>query len=107
MPLTDEHVEADMLLHYLQAVAEKRARLSADHRLKPGDFLEGQAADALASLLQRAEVAERERGGLERISAAVLQYREAPFRSADWLANEVMAALDDKLATLPVQEPKP
>jgi hypothetical protein len=31
---------------------------------------------------------------LARIEAAVLQHREAPFRSADWLASEVMDALE-------------
>jgi hypothetical protein len=31
---------------------------------------------------------------LAQIGSAVAQYRDAPFRSADWLANEIMGILD-------------
>ena len=50
------------------------------------------AHSALASPVAQADG--EDVGTLERIRGVTAQYREAPFRSADWLAGEVMRILD-------------
>jgi hypothetical protein len=91
-----------------QAGEVERARELAIKYALPGTYdgissyatRQGDADDApyMHALLAALATPERSTAQIDRIKEAVEQYRNAPFRSADWLAGELMTILDTEAA---------
>jgi Zn-dependent alcohol dehydrogenase len=80
-----------------EAVRDEAVRLVQRHasRLGMDAFAAEQLARSIAVLPVKPSAPEAQ---LARICAAVEQYREAPFRSADWLAGELLTIVDTAAA---------
>lgn len=91
----DQSSASEMLT--AEEVRDEAVRLVQRHaaRLGMDPFAADVLTRAVAGLPAKPSVVARQ---LSRVRAAVDQYREAPFRSADWLAGELMTVLDTEAA---------